>query len=821
MTGFQSTNPTSTPSATTPSATTPSLVYCEYQENVTTPQLAELAQQCFINWTPKLDQKKNKWLKVPVQRTNNPLTHLSLRAALEQDRHIGLVCNDLHPIIALDVDGMALTEEPLHSLLREHPTYIEHSPSGKPNYYRILYQLPTSADKSYLRSKTTFVHPEFPQCKIDFFNSSQNYITLTGQTLDVVETTTGINSITPEQLIKKFPQFAVTSQAKAEVNVTNVAQAQAQQLGFQAPAISLQQWSSLVKCDRNDPLVQKYCSKHSLSYYDFWLQGLMAIHAANPGMAGLEAANAWSQQSDEYDSQELVQKWSSFTDDPSLLEDHQITIGTYIYMYNQLVIQWPYTNKNGSPSLVCYENFKYFVDAVGLDFTFDAITKRLVLIGPDSLLIPRFYRDKQDYYTRSLSQESIVDPLYDLAVSYNYAPEPDRIRGYLRTILGAREQYNRVNRMEEFLMEQPPYDPSTEPDYLDIIFGDCLINDPDHPKYYPNPDRAFRVRLGRLWARSLLRTFDRLPIKYPHLRKIPAEGMLILSGDQRTGKTMFVRNFFPEQFGRYVFEMTTDAGQMTRSGPTKDYRIGSTASLLVNFDECGWLFKYTQQASDFIKQEVTGMVDTYRPLYATDMIECPRRYSIVGTTNDSTVQLPREGARRFFWINITDIDRDRYNNIDKVRVLKQIEWEIAQHDDPKVAPWALLEKDCKILTSYLCAHQTTSNLEEILEEVFNTSEYAIKKRLQELEQQDGDDFRGMTSCVQDIIQMCNFDNSTRPKLKELKLTLGRFLSRCMPEVWYFKRTKFVYGIPPKRGKQQRFLLPPLRSAEGYDDPSEY
>ena len=215
------------------------------------------------------------------------------------------------------------------------------------------------------------------------------------------------------------------------------------------------------------------------------------------------------------------------------------------------------------------------------------------------------------------------------------------------------------------------------------------------------------------------------------------------------------------------------------------------------------------------------MVDVYRPLYATDMIECPRRYSMVASTNDSTVQLPREGARRYLWVNITDIDRDRYNSIDKVRVLKQIEWEIAQHKDPKVAPWALLAEDRKTLASYLCAHQTTSNLEEMLEEVFNTSEYAIKKRLQELEQQDGDDFRGITACVQDIIQMCNFDSSTRPKLKELKLTLGRFLSRCMPEVWYYKRTKFVCGIPPKRGKQQRFLLPPLRSAEGYDDPSEY
>ena len=811
----------------TTSATIPSLVYCEYQENATTPQLAELAQQCFINWTPKLDQKKNKWLKVPVQRTNNPLTHLSLRAALKQDRHIGLVCNDLHPIIALDVDGMALTEEPLHSLIKEHPTYIEHSPSGKPNYYRILYQLPSKDDKSYLRSKTTFVHPEFPQCKIDFFNSSQNYITLTGQALDETVAHT-IESITPEQLIKKFPQFAVTSQTKAEPDVTSLAQAQAQHLGFQTPAIPLDRWASHVKCDRNDPLVQNYCSKHSLSYYDFWLQGLMAIHAANPGLAGLEAAKSWSQQSDEYDAAELDSKWSSLTDDPSLLEDHQITIGTYIYMYNQLVIQWPVLNKAGAPSGTCFENVEYFLNTIGLTFTFDEVTKRLVLIGPDSLLIPDFYLDKQDYYTRNHSIETVILPIIRLARRYNLKLEPERLRGHLNTLVSHSAQFNQVNRMEEFLLEQPPYNPNTEPDYLDIIFGDCLINDPDHPKYQPNPSRELRVRLGRVWTRSLLRTFDKLPI-HPscrHLRNIPAAGMLILSGAASAGKSTFCKNFLPEQFKSYMFEPTTDMGKIVQNGPTKDYRIGGTASLLVYFDECGWLFKYTQLASDFIKQEVTGTVDAYRPLYAREQIECRRRYSMMASTNATEIQLPREGARRFFWINITNIDRWKFNAVDKVRMLKQAEWEIAQHRDPKHAPWVIDEPTRLELEAMLIPHQTTSSLEDALEDLFNISDYAIAKRLEEFKALEDDPnigFLQITECTQDVARALEnvFGLKYSGKSKELKHTLIRFLAKVWPEQIYFKRTKFVYGVPPKRNRQQRFLLPPLRSAEGYDDPSEY
>ena len=545
----------------------------------------------------------------------------------------------------------------------------------------------------------------------------------------------------------------------------------------------------------------------------------MALHAVDPGMTGLMAADKWSSKSDEYDHDEVRAKWASFT---SQTAEQHITAGTYMYMYNHLTIQWPVTNKNGSPSLVNFDNFKHLLTKLDISFAYDAISQALVVIAPDVLRTPYFYTSQTDYYTRKHSVESLVGPIIDITRLYNYRPEPDKVKSYLNTLIAQVPETAQINRMEEFLLDQPPYDPSREPDYLDIIFGDCLINDPDHKNYYPNPDRELRVKLGRTWARSLLRTFDRMPIKYKHHRRIAAEGMLILSGaNSNIGKSTFCKNFLPEPFSRYLYEPTTDMGRIVQNGPTKDYRIGGTTSLLINFDECGWLFRYTQLGSDFIKQEVTGTVDQYRPLYAKTDVERLRRYSLIASTNDTAVQLPRQGARRFFWINVTDIDLTKYLGIDKVRVFKQIEYEIETYTLPHLAPWAIDSATKAQLESYLVEHQTTTNLEELFEETFHTSLYAINKRLAELtELEDTKDFRDITYCTQGIFQMLNFEGQSRPKIKEFKITMERFLTKYMPKEWYFKRTRFTYGIPPKRDKQMRFLLPPLRSAEGYYDPSE-
>lgn len=779
--------------------------YQEYQTNQTTDQLSSLAKS-FINWYPRPIKDGTKWSKVPQQKINDISQHLSLDKALAQSSMVGLVCNSEHSLIALDLDDVPLSHPQIHALLSEFPTYAEHSPSGKPNRHRLIYQINDLTDK--LQNLAPKVSLKTQDGAIELFSHSTNYVTLTGQSIH--DPALPIATLTTADLIRHLPFTAKTKTAEKIIPFP-----QTPTSGMRINNLTpIALWVDQVPCSRNDPQVMTYMASHALTYYEFWLQGIMSLHktSAEYALDGYHYAKQWSQKSEEYDEEEFEQKWKSFSAEPS--EDYaKVAAGTYMYLYNALVIQWPVTNAKGTPTARSIDNLMALMKHLGLSLGIDILDQSLIMQGPEHILIPYFYDTRKEMFTQKSDAKKLTLPLLHLARQYGFMIDSPNITQYLRDIAADIRQKDYVIRFERALLEEEAYDPQKEIDYIDHIFGDCLINTSEE---YKHPTREMRVRLGRLWLRSLLRSFTRIALKNPRHRESTAEAMLILSGSRSgIGKTAFCRNILPATFSHLMYEPAVSTSRSLIQG-SKDYPLAATKALLVNFDECGHWFKYTQESSDFIKQEVTTKVDTLRAPYAESATHIPRKYSLIASTNDSTIQLPREGARRFFWINVTDVDLPAFLAVSKMRLFKQVQYELENYEGD-LAPWATTTSDRDYLASYLSQHQRTTNLEEVLHEMFDTSEFSLQAKLNQMEmhtQTDQSDAQDraivkFTYCATDIAQMLSSNpvaGGKPPNLKELKHTLKRFTTKLWPKQLRVKRTLFIEGHK-KIGGQDRFLMP--------------
>lgn len=129
-----------------------------------------------------------------------------------------------------------------------------------------------------------------------------------------------------------------------------------------------------------------------------------------------------------------------------------------------------------------------------------------------------------------------------------------------------------------------------------------------------------------------------------------ADGMLVLKGPQGIGKTTFFRKCC--SVGLRYF---TEGAQFDGS---KDSRMIATSSWITELGE----LPRSMKDSDTMKAFITGKSDKYRVPYGKTEEDFPRYTSLGATTNEDTF-LKDNANRRYWVIEITNINLEKLNSI--------------------------------------------------------------------------------------------------------------------------------------------------------------
>lgn len=751
--------------------------------NALSDMLTPMSIKSYINWIP-VPRRDKKPLKKPVQLINEPDTHLTIAEALSLSSRIGLVCDTNHHIVALDVDGVDLATEPLRSLLMHHPTYMEQSPSKAEGYYRLIYQLSSSEAKLILKNKATASISG--QGDVELYNASRNYVTLTGDVLP--NSLDYVALIAPESIIKAFPSFARNEQATV-TRLHPTLSHSINRAGLVPPSV----WVENVPCDEFHPLVQKYLAKHETIYHDYWLQGIMALHYTFGEREGYELAQQWSQSSDDYDEEELHSRWKSLT---SLGRYQAITERTYQFMYSECVIDWPVANKKGAPSKDEFSNTVAFMDYQGLSIAVDSVTTTPFIKGAIDTVVPTYYDTAEKYYTGVDSIEKIAAKMTFHVREHNYMPKPHTVASHLTQFMLKQDEDAFINRMSLWLGNEPEYDPDTEDDYLLELGRDIIQRDPE----FAYPSQEFHNLLVKKWMLSLVRTFG-----YSR-HNSTAEGMVILSGPPKCGKSSLSVRLLPKMFQHlHVSTIPNFSGRSSKGQNTKDYKAATTASLIVAFDEAENVVDPKINSDAEIKAEVTASSDTFRPAYGRTMITKKRQYSIYSSTNLKRLPISEEGDRRYWWLNVKYVDTYLLDDYPVDRMWKQMEY-ILKHEKGELAPWLLTDAEVKYLSGYLANHRSTNSLDEVLMDVYDWDAL-----IDHAKEQENMSVTNAMKTVPQVITELKFqaDLDGRVNRKALNHSLVRLCKQFAPAKALFKNTIVDEGHL-ERSRQKLFLLPPLR-----------
>lgn len=130
--------------------------------------------------------------------------------------------------------------------------------------------------------------------------------------------------------------------------------------------------------------------------------------------------------------------------------------------------------------------------------------------------------------------------------------------------------------------------------------------------------------------------------------------LCLTGGEQGTGKTHWFRNLLPEGLQNYYAESKLDEG--------KDSEILMTQKLLIIDDEMGGKSKADEKR---LKELLSKQVFSLREPYGKGNVDLQRLAVLGGTSNDNEVLNDPTGNRRLIPFEITRINHDLYNSVDK------------------------------------------------------------------------------------------------------------------------------------------------------------
>lgn len=755
----------------------------------------------FINWYPELNKKQTKWLKRPIQNTRLRNQHLTLSQAVSKSTEndntigIGLVCNDEHQYIALDIDGVKNSHSQLAAFLAAHPTYQEHSPSGKPGRTRLLYKVFSCDQKSRLRAKATIV-PEYQTNEIELYSSSGNYITLTGQCCSKEKE---IQFIDVDDFLTFWPEFSVSHVSQAQI------------LQFPGTVISPKDratlipgriWTETVSCDRDNKVVKKFMGQEGYAYYDYWLLGLMSLHATFGEIEGFKYANDWSMTSADYNKADLEETWRSLGQH---VDAKGITSRTYMKLFYKFTIIWPvpYMSKGKPTSMPIHfelSNFKTFLIYIGLTPQIDDITKNIFLDGSDLALFPKYYNSNT--HARGILSGDLSRLAYRLkeeAEHYKFRPSVALVKTHLRDITEGLNETDYVNRFAKDI-EKHTWDGV---DRLKVISTNIIQRNPD----FEAPTQEFQDMLVKKWCLSLARHFWPEELRDYGFVKSSSEGMLVLSGKKGgTGKSSFGMRMFPEEWQHLHIQVDPKFSSLNEN---KDYKMKTSTKIIVDYDEAERILGPNDMAA--FKTEITSTHDTYRPPYGTDTKTIKRKYSHLASTNLESLTVPRDGARRVWWLNIKYIDTYALDKMDKYQIWAQIRHELATSSSV-IAPWLLTSEEIKILERQLkdCRNETSNFLtleeaydfadEDYVNGIIDFGPNLSSLSLTDLSKQIVNKTKTLKAINRDLNQSGN--------LAALKHAVKDFLSTYAPDKVTIGRKVIKKGIFNYNGRSS-YYMPPL------------
>jgi len=138
---------------------------------------------------------------------------------------------------------------------------------------------------------------------------------------------------------------------------------------------------------------------------------------------------------------------------------------------------------------------------------------------------------------------------------------------------------------------------------------------------------------------------------------------LILWGKQGVGKSSFLRFLAPPELKEYL----VDVPLLTRD---KDFLMVAGGNLIVNLDDLDSLFF---RDSSFLKSVFSQEYFVFRRPYDKQHQTLPRINSFVGSCNKRYFLEDFTGARRFFVVEVEDIDF-AYKNFDITKVWQEAKW---------------------------------------------------------------------------------------------------------------------------------------------------
>lgn len=753
-------------------------------------------QTTWIKWTPQWNQKKSKFLKYSPH-SNNPKNHKTLNALTvsayraSQPLYAALYFTKQCNIICLDLDDPA--DQQIADFVKRYPTFQEYSPSGQEKNKRHAWyqldvpynQVPAIKDQEtgpFASSKPTRF-----QGKTELFIHS-HYITVTGdktpESLDVV-------TLLSENALAKLASLFVKKEKDQTTRQSLFSMKSKIQLAAEHSLPDLVTWTNTVPCNHKNPMVRLRQEDEGWSHYDYWLTGLAAIHYFSQGnMEGLTFADKWSAKDpDNYDGFEDVKnKWESFT----LNRPEAVTERTYMVFFKWFQLDWPHVQKKpGSkvavPSPTSYKNFLALLDFYGISISIDCITLTPFIKGPKGIVFPQFYEDPEEQYGYQNNYETIASKIFIWAQDF-YQVSNSTCQSHVKAYCQNLKQKSFFNPFISWL-EEEPWD---QIDRFDDQLFPCFHVD----KRYTDPSLA-KVFLKR-WMFSVLRSFylDRLPKNY---RYSSAEGVLIVSGPERTNKTTAFRMMLPQEMERYyVSAPVTLDGQ---SGE-KDSLLRSVGRLISVMDEIEIVINGTKEAR--FKEFVTRTTDSFRPPYAIKNQDFKRRCSFAGTTNKVELHIPEDGARRYWFMRVTDIDTYSMLNIDKQQLWAQLRDEMIKLSGEGIrAPWLLTGQEIEDQQKNVLQFHSTTNEFDLLIDMYDWEQLIP---FSEQMKKDCKTWKERTMSIKQVCEQLNI-----PRSKSLTYAIKRCLKQYAPE-----RLRTVKGGVVEQGiyilsGQKRFMMPPLRS----------
>lgn len=265
------------------------------------------------------------------------------------------------------------------------------------------------------------------------------------------------------------------------------------------------------------------------------------------------------------------------------------------------------------------------------------------------------------------------------------------ISAYL-DIIASRNRYNPVLE----LLNAVEYDGK---DYLSELYSILNIAD---------DDELSRTLIKKwLWQSiSLLHNDEAEPFG--------ADGVLVITGRQGIGKTSFFRKLALKS-------------QFFREGVSLDFRdkdsyIDATACWIAELGEIESTFKSDVER---LKAFITNSVDKYRRPYGRDSIRAIRRTSLCGTGNSDAYLIDNTGNRRFWTVQVDEIDLNRLKNFNAVQLWKQIE----RYTITDIQGFRLSHTEQQALSERNKEHEKKLKGENEVEDILNrgdTGGYSVK-----------------------------------------------------------------------------------------------